>query len=99
MTERSLLITGAASGIGRDAARGMAARGWRVLATCRNPDDCAGLIAEGLESFPLDLASGESVAAAAAARVTWGRFRSVGSCVVSPSRGRPQAGRTRSATG
>mgnify|MGYP002712820735 FL=1 len=56
MTERSLLITGAASGIGRDAARGMAARGWRVLATCRNPDDCAGLIAEGLESFPLDLA-------------------------------------------
>lgn len=66
MTERSLLITGAASGIGRDAARGMAARGWRVLATCRNPDDCAGLIAEGLESFPLDLASGESVAAAAA---------------------------------
>ena len=66
MTERSLLITGAASGIGRDAARGMAARGWRVLATCRNPDDCAGLIAEGLESFPLDLASGECVAAAAA---------------------------------
>lgn len=66
MTERSLLITGAASGIGRDAARGMAARGWRVLATCRNPDDCAGLIAEGLESFPLDLASGDSVAAAAA---------------------------------
>lgn len=66
MTERSLLITGAASGIGRDAARGMAARGWRVLATCRNADDCAGLIAEGLESFPLDLASGDSVAAAAA---------------------------------
>ena len=66
MTKRSILITGASSGIGRDAARGLAARGWRVLATCRNPHDCAGLIAEGLESFPLDLASGDSVAAGAA---------------------------------
>lgn len=66
MTMRSILITGASSGIGRDAAHGLAARGWRVLATCRNPDDCTGLIAEGLESFPLDLASGDSVAAGAA---------------------------------
>lgn len=66
MTSRSILITGASSGIGLDAARGLSARGWRVLATCRAPADCARLRAEGLESFPLDLASEESVAAAAA---------------------------------
>ena len=54
-------IFGGSGFLGRQIARIMAARGWRVLATCRNADDCAGLIAEGLESFPLDLASGETV--------------------------------------
>ena len=33
MTQRSLLITGCSSGIGYDAAHGMAKRGWRVFAT------------------------------------------------------------------
>ena len=59
---RSVLITGCSSGIGRDAARTLKSRGWRVFATCRRPEDCAGLIAEGLESFPLDYESEESVA-------------------------------------
>jgi NAD(P)-dependent dehydrogenase (short-subunit alcohol dehydrogenase family) len=63
---RSILITGSSSGIGLDAARTLARRGWRVLATCRDPADCARLRAEGLESFPLDLAD-EAVLAAAAA--------------------------------
>ena len=40
----------------------MAARGWRVLATCRAEADCERLRAEGLESFALDHASPESVA-------------------------------------
>lgn len=62
---RTILITGCSSGIGLDAARTLAARGWRVLATCRNAEDCAARQAEGLESFPLDLADETSVAAGA----------------------------------
>jgi NAD(P)-dependent dehydrogenase (short-subunit alcohol dehydrogenase family) len=64
---RSVLITGCSSGIGHDAARTLAARGWRVFATCRKPQDCARLIAEGLESFPLDHADPDSIAGAVAA--------------------------------
>jgi NAD(P)-dependent dehydrogenase (short-subunit alcohol dehydrogenase family) len=63
---RTILITGCSSGIGLDAARTLTRRGWRVFATCRRPEDCARLQAEGLESFPLDLADEASVAAAVA---------------------------------
>jgi len=66
MTQRSILITGCSSGIGLDAARGLHARGWRVFATCRKPADCDRLIAEGLESFPLDYDDEASIAAAVA---------------------------------
>jgi NAD(P)-dependent dehydrogenase (short-subunit alcohol dehydrogenase family) len=65
MATRTVLITGCSSGIGLDAARTLAARGWRVFATCRREADCARLAAEGLESFPLDYADDASVAAAA----------------------------------
>ena len=54
--ERSVLITGCSSGIGLDAARTLRARGWRVLATCRKPEDVARLAGDGFESFPLELA-------------------------------------------
>jgi NAD(P)-dependent dehydrogenase (short-subunit alcohol dehydrogenase family) len=63
---RSVLITGCSSGIGYAAAHGLHARGWRVLATCRRPADCERLRGEGLESFALDHADPESVAAGAA---------------------------------
>lgn len=63
---RSVLITGCSSGIGLDSARALQARGWRVLATCRAAEDAARLEAEGLESFALDLACADSVAAGAA---------------------------------
>src|SRR5690606_1992622 len=63
---RTILITGCSSGIGYDAAHGLARAGWRVFATCRDPADCERLRAEGLESFPLDLANEDSVAAGAA---------------------------------
>ncbi len=65
MTQRSILITGCSSGIGLDAARTLHARGWRVLATCRQEADCERLKSEGLESFVLDYASSESVQDAA----------------------------------
>ena len=58
---RTVLITGCSSGIGFDAARRLSTEGWRVLATCRRAEDCARLEAEGLESFPLDHASPQSV--------------------------------------
>jgi NAD(P)-dependent dehydrogenase (short-subunit alcohol dehydrogenase family) len=63
---RTILITGCSSGIGYDAAHAMKARGWRVLATCRKEEDCARLRAEGLESFRLDYADEDSIAAAVA---------------------------------
>jgi NAD(P)-dependent dehydrogenase (short-subunit alcohol dehydrogenase family) len=61
---RSILITGCSSGIGLDAARGLRARGWRVFATCRQEADCERLRGEGLESFRLDYADEDSIAAA-----------------------------------
>lgn len=61
---RSILITGCSSGIGYDAAHGLRRAGWRVFATCRKQQDCDRLIAEGLESFPLDYTDENSIAAA-----------------------------------
>jgi NAD(P)-dependent dehydrogenase (short-subunit alcohol dehydrogenase family) len=66
MTPRSILLTGCSSGIGLDAARTLHARGWRVFATCRQEADCDRLRAEGLESFRLDYADEDSIAAAVA---------------------------------
>ncbi|MGF1659616.1 MAG: SDR family NAD(P)-dependent oxidoreductase [Rubrimonas sp.] len=63
---RAILITGCSSGIGLDAARTLAARGWRVFATCRKQEDCDRLSAEGLESFRLDYEDEGSATAAAA---------------------------------
>ncbi|HET7714914.1 MAG TPA: SDR family NAD(P)-dependent oxidoreductase [Bauldia sp.] len=64
MTGRSILITGCSSGIGRHAALGMRARGWRVFATARSADDVVRLADEGLEAFRLDYADADSIAAA-----------------------------------
>ena len=64
MTQRSILITGCSSGIGLDAARTLAQRGWRVFATCRQQLDCDRLEAEGLESFRLDYEDEPSIHAA-----------------------------------
>jgi NAD(P)-dependent dehydrogenase (short-subunit alcohol dehydrogenase family) len=63
---RSVLITGCSSGIGLDAAKALSERGWRVFATCRKPSDCERLERAGLESFPLDHADPQSIAAAVA---------------------------------
>ena len=66
MTGRCILITGASSGIGLASARIMKARGWRVLATARAPDDLERLENdEGVEALPLELSDPASIAACA----------------------------------
>lgn len=65
-TERSVLITGCSSGIGRCLALGLADRGYRVLATVRDAKDTADLAGRGLQSLPLDLTSSQSISTAVA---------------------------------
>ena len=59
--QKSILITGASSGIGYDAALAMRAAGWRVFASCRKPDDCARLAGLGFDAPVLDYASDASI--------------------------------------
>lgn len=66
MSGKTILITGCSSGIGYDAAHGLAKRGWRVFATCRSEDDCERLRSEGLESFRLDYDDEASIETAVA---------------------------------
>lgn len=65
--DRSILITGASSGIGLASAKRLKSRGWRVLATARRPEDLSTLEALGCEALPLELADPTSIAACAAA--------------------------------
>jgi NAD(P)-dependent dehydrogenase (short-subunit alcohol dehydrogenase family) len=77
MTQRSILITGCSSGIGLASAKVMKARGWRVLATARRPEDLAMLEREiGVEALHIELADPASVAACAdeALRRTGGKL-------------------------
>ena len=61
MTQKTILITGASSGIGLDAAHGLRAAGWRVFASCRKSEDCARLQALGFESPLIDYANADSI--------------------------------------
>lgn len=66
MNQKTILITGCSTGIGYACAKGLKARGYRVLATVRKADDAARLEAEGLETLILDYADSASVRACAA---------------------------------
>lgn len=72
---KSILITGCSSGIGYDAAHGLAKAGWKVFATCRREEDCARLRAEGLTSFVLDVADPSSIEAGFNEALARGRGR------------------------
>ena len=61
MTQKTILITGASSGIGLDAARGLRDAGWRVFASCRKAEDCVRLNAEGFESPRIDYTDPDSI--------------------------------------
>ena len=63
---RTIIVTGASSGIGAYCARALKADGWRVFATARKPEDIAALEAEGIEAFYLDYREPDSIAALAA---------------------------------
>lgn len=58
---KTILITGCSSGIGYCAAKGLRERGYRVFATARKRDSVAALLAEGFESFRLDLNDSNSI--------------------------------------
>src|SRR5438445_998721 len=60
---RSIIVTGASSGIGAYCARALKAEGWRVFTTARKPADIAALEADGIEAFYLDYREPQSVAA------------------------------------
>lgn len=58
---RSILITGASSGIGLCAARDLRHRGYQVIAAVRKCEDIARLEQEGIETVQLDLANSASI--------------------------------------
>jgi len=66
VTQQTILITGCSSGIGECVARGLAQRGWRVFATCRQAADVERLAASGLEALLLDVDDSASIDAALA---------------------------------
>jgi NAD(P)-dependent dehydrogenase (short-subunit alcohol dehydrogenase family) len=61
---KTVLITGASTGIGYQAATTLKAAGYRVFATARKPGDVATLISQGFESVQLNLSSTSSITAA-----------------------------------
>jgi NAD(P)-dependent dehydrogenase (short-subunit alcohol dehydrogenase family) len=66
---KSVLITGASSGIGRATALYLAKKGWRVFAAVRKDNDAKQIEAEGagrLETVRLDVTDDSSIAAAVA---------------------------------
>ena len=64
---KTILITGASSGIGKATARLFADRGWNVVATMRSPEHGAELTGDNILVTRLDLLDKDSIAAAVSA--------------------------------
>ena len=58
---KSVLITGCSSGIGRCVAEGLRERGYRVIASARQARDVESLSDDGFETLSLDLDSSDSI--------------------------------------
>ena len=67
MTQKVAVVTGASSGIGEAAARGLHAAGFTVYAAARRLDRMAALAASGIHTIALDVTDAESASAAIAA--------------------------------
>lgn len=61
---KNIVITGYSSGIGACLATGLKARGYRVIASCRDQQDVDRLKDQGLETIHLDLADSANVESA-----------------------------------
>lgn len=72
---KTILITGASSGIGKATARHFAERGWNVVATMRNTEDGADLVHDNILVTRLDLVESTSITSAFAAGME--RFGSI----------------------
>lgn len=59
--QKSILVTGASSGIGYYCAKALAKDGWQVIASCRKTADVSRLQAEGLTCIQLDVSSSDSI--------------------------------------
>lgn len=58
---KSILITGASTGIGYFAAHQLKQTGYQVVASCRKPDDVLKLQREGLDAVQIDLSDSASI--------------------------------------
>jgi NAD(P)-dependent dehydrogenase (short-subunit alcohol dehydrogenase family) len=61
MSMRTALVTGCSSGIGLATAELLKARGWRVIASARKPEDVTRLGQQGFEALQLDVCDALSV--------------------------------------
>lgn len=78
-TKRSILITGASTGIGLHGAHALANRGWHVVAAARKNDDVDRLKSEGLDAVRIDYTDDASIQSGFAAALdhTGGRLDAV----------------------
>lgn len=65
LENKSVLVTGCSSGIGRATAELLRSKGWTVFPTARKVDDLESLRKAGFDAVELDVASSESIAVAA----------------------------------